>query len=432
MLDEPHAKSRLFLLLLPVVAVAWIWSPGLPVLWEPSADQVDVAVGRMLFNHRWRPNDVLAGGDGVGPVFNANSCVECHFQGGVGGGGSNEHNVLAFMVHPAPERLDVQFGLVHHKAVDVSFQESKELVGSFFPSIPGGLRIDNGCGVKFRDFNPVRFQPINTTALFGAGWIDRISDKTIRHNRNHRAVSTIVGEVVGDFEEVVHGRLRILEDGRVGRFGWKAQFATLEEFVAAACANELGLGNPLMDQATPVSKQDYQPNERDLNQQQFAALVSFVDTLPRPVQILPDAPSEHQKILLGEKLFHEIRCASCHTPSLGGVDGIYSDLMLHRIENRKRNGGSYVDIDPVTPLPGHVPDPEEWRTPPLWGVADSAPYFHDGRSQTLKAAIIRHGGDARHVAKAFKDLSSSGQNAIIAFLKSLKAPQDALPVRDRE
>jgi len=66
-----------------VAAGLWVWSPGLPVLWGPSASAKDIAAGRELFEHEWTPNDPLAAGDGLGPVFNDRSCVACHFQGGV-------------------------------------------------------------------------------------------------------------------------------------------------------------------------------------------------------------------------------------------------------------------------------------------------------------------------------------------------------------
>ena len=100
----------------------------------------------------------------------------------------------------------------------------------------------------------MRIESINSTALFGDGLIDRsagIGDPA--QPRSPRGVKQIGREIGGDFHTAGSGRPRILADGRLGKFGWKAQFATLEEFVAAACANELGLGNPLMEQAKPLA-----------------------------------------------------------------------------------------------------------------------------------------------------------------------------------
>jgi CxxC motif-containing protein (DUF1111 family) len=68
------------------------------------------------------------------------------------------------------------------------------------------------------------------------------------------------------------------------------------------------------------------------------------------------------------------------------------------------------------------PSPGEWRTAPLWGVADSAPYLHDGRAATLEEAIAAHGGEAAGAARRFQELSQPLRTALITFLKTLRAP----------
>jgi CxxC motif-containing protein (DUF1111 family) len=103
------------------------------------------------------------------------------------------------------------------------------------------------------------------------------------------------------------------------------------------------------------------------------------------------------------------------------VKGIYSDLALHRVENP--DSMEYRD-EPQVPLPSHLPDSDEWKTPPLWGVADSAPFWHDGSAETLEAAIGRHFSQAKRVRERFQDeLGKEQQQAVIAFLTSLRAPQ---------
>src|SRR5439155_26410622 len=90
---------------LAVAALATYWTfftDGLPIIWGPSAKASEIAEGRELFEHEWVPNDPLARGDGLGPVFNARSCASCHFQGGLGGAGGLEHNALSFEVFPRP------------------------------------------------------------------------------------------------------------------------------------------------------------------------------------------------------------------------------------------------------------------------------------------------------------------------------------------
>jgi CxxC motif-containing protein (DUF1111 family) len=409
-----------------VVGVLWMMTPGMPVLRGPSAPAELRQAGLQLFEHEWEPDDPQAGGDGLGPVFNAKSCVACHFQGGVGGGGDNAHNVTAFEAFPTQDRPEVKGGLIHRFAVANRFLEGSKQLHRIFPIVPDATVVVNGCQVTIHNFDPVHSQSVNSTPLFGAGWIDRISAKTIRL-QSAKAAAAIVGrELDGDFNGVVAGRPRILPDGRVGKFGWKAQFATLQEFVAAACANEIGLGNPGMPQARPLVCLDYPSVENDLGPNQLHALVAFVDTLPRPIESPPSDPGERGRAEHGQFLFRQIGCADCHIPDMGGVEGVYSDFLLHRLNDRAKSQGGYAETPPV-PLPEDHPLPDEWRTPPLWGVADSAPYFHDGGCATLENAVLKHHGDAENVAVAFNRLGSADRAAIIAFLKTLRAPADALP-----
>jgi len=407
----------------------WVLFPGIPVRRAPHANLQVKQAGLTIFEHEWKQGDSLAGGDGLGPVFNERSCVACHFQGGVGGGGDLSHNVMRFEVHPVPGRPRVCEGIVHAFAISSDSRESRTGLNDFFHIVPGGLKIVGGCVVEIRDFDPVRTEAINSTALFGAGWVDRISSRSILHQHRGRSVSAIGRELLGDLQGIKPGRARVLADGRIGKFGWKAQFATLREFVASACANELGLGNPLMEQARPFAHGNYTKVNPDLDEKQFAALVSFVDTLPRPTEVKAADPQEQGLIGRGKALFEQIGCAVCHTPELGGVTGVYSDLLLHRLTSPEELGGRYGEPEKA-PLPDDHPLPDEWKTPALWGVADSAPYFHDGKSPTLEEAIFRHHGDAVSVTRAFESLPASDQSAIIRFLKSLKAPAEAKPAAD--
>jgi CxxC motif-containing protein (DUF1111 family) len=338
--------------------------------------------------------------------------------------------VASFEVHPVEGRPEIKDGVIHGFAISTECRESRKGMHDFFPIVPGGLKIVGGCRIETRDFDPVRVQAVNPTSLFGAGWIDRISSKSILHQSRRRSWEVIGRELLADLNALKPGRPRVLSDGRIGKFGWKAQFATLEEFVAAACANELGLGNPLMEQARPWTRTTYAKVDADLNRTQFRSLVAFVDTLPRPVEDLPDDPQGRGQAERGRVLFSQVGCALCHTPDLGGVAGVYSDFLLHRVLDSNSQGSGYTEETNI-PLPSDHPLPEEWKTPPLWGIADSAPYFHDGGSPTLEAAIRRHKGDAASVTHAFESLAETDRAAILRFLKSLKAPAEAKPVDPR-
>ncbi|WP_435017283.1 di-heme oxidoredictase family protein [Tundrisphaera sp. TA3] len=428
-----QARRQLGLGLTAAVAglLTWVASPGLPIWWAPRASASAKAAGLALFEHEWTPHDPLAKGDGLGPVFNGRSCVACHFQGGVGGGGNNKQNVRSFMALPTKDRPDLSGGLIHAFAVENKFLEGDKKLRKMFPIIPGSVTVSGDCRVFTRDFDPLRTESVNSTALFGAGWIDRLSGKTIYQHGLRKAVAKVGREVTGEFGGVLPGRPRVLADGRVGKFGWKAQFATLEEFVAAACANEVGLGNPRMPQATPIGH-NYPEVDPDLDRKQFRSLVAFIDTLPRPTELVPDLSDKAAEATRGREVFASVGCASCHTPDIGGLAGVYSDFLLHRLDDRSNGEGSgYSTLDsPEVPLPDAFPLAEEWKTPALWGVADSAPYFHDGGSPTLEAAIARHHGDAEEVLKRHRGLTPGDAQALLTFLGTLKAPAEAKPAID--
>lgn len=412
-----------------VACVAGFFLPGLPVMRPPSASAVAIAEGRMLFEHVWLPGDPLSnGGDGLGPVFNDRSCVACHFQGGVGGGGGNRHNVITFDIRPnRRDGTETISGVIHANAVQSTNRESVALVRRLFPVVKGGVQVQNGCSIRTADFDPVRITPINTPTLFGAGWLDRISEQSLVHNHRMRLLSESAKEWQLNFNGINPGRLHRLPDGRIGRFGWKAQFATLEEFVASACAMELGLSNEARTQPTPLGKQPPSALPApDMSMEQIASLTAFVATLPRPTTGL--GPRVNAALRdRGEAVFHEIGCAACHTPDIGGVAGVYSDFCLHRVDVPEggSGNGSYGDDFPEVPPDDSLPLPDEWKTPPLWGVADTAPYFHDGGSPTLHDAIVRHRGSANGVRKMYQNLLEHDRKALLAFLESLVSPPPA-------
>src|SRR5262245_14526302 len=433
---SPTGQRRvagLSFLALAAVVVYWnFFTDGVPILCGPSARASEIAEGRELFEHEWQPNDPLAKGDGLGPVFNARSCAACHFQGGLGGGGGNEHNATSFEGFARPHDPNLITGTIHHFPVDKAHHDSTKLLRSFYPVIKGRVipPSPGSCSgpTVIPDFDPVHTQTVQATALFGAGWIDLISDRAILRNARNRGMREAVNELKGEFADVPVGRVRHVRGG-VGKFGWKAQFADLDRFVAEACANELGLGTPMTDQARPLSAPGHEA-EPDLDRKQFRALVAFVKTLPKPVEIGNSGVAAH-----GKELFSSVGCAICHVPNLGGVKGIYSDFLLYNLDDPNPRGGGggdeYRDPPPQLQLPdrpGSDPHPSEWKTPPLWGVADSAPYMHDGSGGTLRAAILAHQGDAKSVTKNFLALGANDQAVLISFLESLKAPPNAMPL----
>jgi CxxC motif-containing protein (DUF1111 family) len=147
----------------------------------------------------------------------------------------------------------------------------------------------------------------------------------------------------------------------------------------------------------------------------------------------------------GQQLFASTGCAACHTPDLGDAVGLYSDLLVHDMGADLVDTGDYGSFTPVPDSAEEVVEQiaetadgqtestlrvvgatrQEWRTPPLWGVRDSAPYLHDGRAETLEQAIAFHGGEAELPVQKYFMLSAEERQQLLAFLKSLEAPSAA-------
>jgi CxxC motif-containing protein (DUF1111 family) len=277
----------------------------------------------------------------------------------------------------------------------------------------------------------------NATALFGAGLIDAIPTRVIA------AVATEQGRQ-SEFPEI-EGRACRLKDGRLGRFGWKGQMAGLDDFVLNACAVELGLEVPDHAQAIDPLAPEAKAKGLDLTARECAALTAYVANLPAPVERRAAGEQEKTRIERGRALFASTGCATCHRPALGDVAGIYSDLLLHNMGLTLGDSGAYgvnVPDSSEEPQPGagaaslvvSASQPagrrtgvvgatrQEWRTPPLWGLRDSAPYLHDGRAATIEQAIALHGGEGQKTAQRFFALSQDERFHVITFLKSLVAP----------
>jgi CxxC motif-containing protein (DUF1111 family) len=270
--------------------------------------------------------------------------------------------------------------------------------------------------VEYGDFTLFHFQR-NAIPLFGAGLIDSVPDSVLEAAARQR------------FAECpeISGRVCRLPDGRIGRFGWKAQEATLAEFVLTACAVELGLEVPGRHQAGNPRDGEYRATGLDLTSELCQDLVAFVRALPAPVELASATDREARAVAAGRASFERIGCATCHVANLGEVRGIYSDLLLHDLGEDLGEIGSYGVTLPEPAAGEPVSDDrsaarEEWRTAPLWGLRDSAPYLHDGRAETLEQAIALHAGEATATASRYFRLSSPERWQVQAFMKSLGAP----------
>src|SRR2546422_6781277 len=290
-----------FLAIIPIGLRVLTWPKPRP----QAVDAAQAQTGQTLFLHEWTPRDPLAaGGDGLGPVFNARSCVACHHLGGVGGSGGLEHNVTTFTARADRPGEPPRQGVVH--AFAVNFQESLAQVDPSLPPIcrPTLQQVvslagrENHCLPFPRGVN---ISQRNTPALFGAKLIDELPERDIIAGERKQRLKA--GMASARVENAPVSRALRLADGRVGRFGWKAQTANLADFVQAACANELGLGNPGQAQPPPLSQPGYQPPGLDLTAEQCEQLTVFIASLLRPMERLPDAEPKRRAVMEGKELF---------------------------------------------------------------------------------------------------------------------------------
>jgi CxxC motif-containing protein (DUF1111 family) len=465
----------------PVVA-----STGTPISTEPGPDNDKEArdPGKELFTREWIAGDRRShAGDGLGPVYNAQSCAVCHRLGGIGGAGTNETNVsLVTAFVGAVHEITVITGIPPGPPLTLADARNKVVVGKpgrrvelEIPSqnelakIHPALRTQTsfplhrfGVGAEFaqwkesifpkdkteterlfkQDSNRRHIKSIgssrltlieskrNTPPLFGAGLIDAIPDKVFDEVAAEQAKAA--GDVPGssDFKLHVKGRVARLKDGHVGRFGWKASVASLREFTLQACSSELGLEVPGFARAAPPWKKDYKAPGIDLTREQCDTLTRFVASLPRPGVRQADSPEQAGAIERGRQMFASVGCAVCHRPKLGDVDGIYSDLLLHDMGSELSDSGSYTVLEPEIASKDKSKQPRpanerEWRTPPRWGVHDSAPYLHDGRAKTVADAVALHGGEGQTAAQAYERLSEKEREQVELFLQTLVAPPKA-------
>lgn len=411
-------------------------------------------LGHLLFTREWQERDSRApDGDGLGPMFNARSCVACHNQGGTGGSGSLDKNVELLCLVPLQPftRINRQAFVAEVRNVHPSFVVDETTALTFvtlhkFSTHPRYdqwrkalvTRSSATSHAKLGGWMRLRLFGRRTPSLFGVGLIDSIPDEVL-----HKAA---LKQMAGGR---IRGRVAVATDGHAGRFGWRGQTSSLKQFVVGACANELGLHVPNSNQASdPLELSATQPG-LDMDDAQCSALVSFVAGLPAPVARTPASAREREYWRAGEQTFERLGCNTCHVPTLGRVAGIYSDLLLHDMgselsdpagANAQRDGGLTVAVNtsvyyggPTDVFAAVPPETQrQWRTTPLWNLEAGGPYLHDGRAATVDEAIAHHAGEASTSRNKYVALSSQERTRLLSYLYSLGVPPGSPPTASGE
>ena len=331
---------------------------------------------------------------GLGPIFNNTSCANCHATPTPGGSGTG---------------LVTRFGRTDGKG---NFDPLTEMGGTLLQS----QAIDPAALERIPAEANVIAQR-QTEALYGAGLIEAIPDQEIKELAARKKADGVLGRVAM-IEDVT------TDEMRVGRFGWKAQQATLLAFAAEAYNDEMGITNRFFPTENPPNGNQQvlaefsnvaEPNDNSNSGSNSAVdrVADFMRYLAPPPPLRPTA-----EVQAGMAVFMKTGCAECHVPTLlTGPNSVraldhkpvwlFSDLLLHDMGSL--NDG-IVQGDALA---------NEMKTAPLWGLRWSAPYLHDGRAPTLADAIDAHDGEATPARQRFDKLSAAQQKQLLDFLNAL-------------
>ena len=340
--------------------------------------------------------EVEASEEGLGPAFNGTSCAVCHNIPTIGGAGT---------------MAELRAGRRNANGEFETLNAAGDTLFHMF-SVPG-----HGC-------QPVLPPDANVFArrvpipLFGAGLVEAIPDETLRaledpNDRNGDGVSGRAAIIV----DVESG------ERRVGRFGWKAQHATLITFGADAYRNEMGITNDLFPQESAFAITEEQmrlcdpfsdpedirdPRSRRRGIDNFASFMRFLAPAGRG--------DIDDQVRSGERVFDAIGCTACHIPAL--ETGPSSNPLFHRKKVALFSDLLLHDVGTGDGIQQGDAQPNEIRTPALWGLRFRRPLLHDGTA-TLEEAILRHTREGELARRGFERLNDVDRAALLAFLGSL-------------
>ncbi len=373
-----------FIGLLGVLAACRAVEPGDPLPGLSRAERAQFVHGRAEFARAFDPES------GLGPLFNANACGECHESPVLGGVGDE------LEVHVSAVRPDGSCDTLENQGGPVIQQHAT-------PALEAALGIDReplpSDGARATRSSPV---------VFGRGLLDAVPEAAI----------LALADPDDRDGDGVSGRPNRFFDGRIGRFGRKAFVPTLREFNDGAFAFEQGLTSPALPVEETIGGAPIPPGvdttpEPEISQQVTEAADRFVRFLAAPTPSV--SPHRTRR---GAHLFARIGCATCHVPELRtGPSAIaalrtkrfraYTDLLLHEM------GPELADI-----CLGDAA-PSEFRTEPLIGLRVVEQFLHDGRAATIEQAIELHAGEASAARDRFRALKPKDRAALLAFLRAL-------------
>lgn len=402
-----------------------------------SHEQEDLFIlGRSFFTIPWveAPSATTAR-DGLGPLFSANTCRNCHPNNSAGAlfdkkgevgralvlrlSSSNEvdadqtQGFVAEKTYGGQLSINGTHGTPYEGNVVVTWEY---ITGQFADKTrytlakPSYAITDLQYGALEEGANSA---PRLALPLVGLGLLERVSDTEILAYED-------IDDKDGDGISGKANRVYSPEHNKtmLGRFAYKATAVDIKHQSANAAHNDMGLSNPLYpyENCTAAQKECLDApkgaHEFDLPEERLKAITSYLRFMKAPAMRVSESFQE------GQEIFQAIGCAKCHREALKTKEGTiihpYSDLLLHDM------GADLAD--------GHrdfLASESEFRTTPLWGLGlrekltGSLHLLHDGRARSIEEAILWHGGEAARIKDAYRHLSKIQREALLAFLKGL-------------
>ena len=420
--------------------------------------RLDFRVGNSFFKRLWvaAPSSTPSS-DGLGPLYNARACQECHIKDGRGHppiGNWPDDNaismVLRLSIPPSNQEEELLLetqrqNVIPDPVYGVQLQDfaipgmtAEGLIVIHYEEIEAALT--DGTIVSLR--NPTYFieelgygplsekimtSPRIAPPMIGLGLLEAILPGDILA---YADPDDLNGDGISGRANIVWSEE--LDSPALGRFGWKAGEPDLNQQNSHAFSGDVGLSTPL----SPFAWGDCTPAQSDClrasdgnNEDGLEATAGIVEKLlfyTRNLAVPPRRDVNDPDVLAGKRLFYEANCIGCHVPKYitpvsetqpeqsDQLIWPYSDLLLHDM------GEGLSDQRPEGLANG-----VEWRTPPLWGVgltevvSDHTFFLHDGRARNLTEAILWHGGEAQQSRDLFAAMTVEERAHLIAFLSSL-------------
>lgn len=408
-----------------------------------SDEQYDQFIlGRSFFTIPWveAPSATTAR-DGLGPLFNANTCISCHPRNGRGtllnkseqasralvarlsipSNNSDEHKMLVKKAGFVPEPVygaQISINGVHDVPFEARPKVKFEEVKVTFPDgevdtilKPKYELVDKNYG-EFAKNTAITYRI--APSLHGLGLLEQISNEDILANADEFDKN---GDGISGKPNMVYSPLTKKEE--IGKYTWKASTATVIEQIAGAAHNDMGLTTSLFKVENCTSSQklcNEAPKARDLldiTDMRLSAIDYYIKS------IKAYKPKNDEDFKEGLEIFDSVSCSSCHIKSFKTKSGFniapYSDLLLHDMGEDLSDGRSEFKAFK-----------NEWRTAPLWGLAlhekitgKKPRLLHDGRARDFQEAILWHGGEATASKEAYMSLPKEKREKLLNFLERL-------------